>query len=94
MKLVLDDQVRRTDRADGLDLGRTKSLTGLVVAIAVCPLPQQAVPLALLAHATKQRPHLTAPRHHGELVHGGDHHCWRAVVDLFVHRQHRDAGVH
>ena len=33
----------------------------------------------------KECAHLTTPRHHGELVHGGDHHCGWAMVDLFVH---------
>src|SRR6218665_3296094 len=60
---------------------------------AIAVRPHQAGALAFLIHATKQRAHLTAPRHHGELVHGGDHHRRRTVVDLLIHRQHRDAGV-
>ena len=90
VELVLNDQVGRANRVDGLHLRRRKSLARLVIAIAIGTLPKQAVALAFLAHATKQCSHLTTPRHHGELVHGGDHHGGWAVVDLFVDYQHRN----
>ena len=93
VELVLDDQVRWTDRADVLDLGGTESLSGLVVAIAIRALPEQAMSLAFLADPAEQRAHLASPRHHGELVHGGDHHRRGTVVDLLVHDQHRNARV-
>src|SRR3546814_810726 len=51
------------------------------------------MPLAFLSHPAEQRAHLAAPRHHGELVHSSNHHRWRVVVDLLVHRKHRDAGI-
>ena len=90
VELILNDQVGRTYRVDDLHLGGRKTLARLVIAIAIGTLPKQAVALAFLAHATKQCSHLTTPRHHGELVHGGDHHRGRAVVDLFIDYQHRN----
>ena len=93
MEFVLDDQVRWTDRLDVLDLGGGQALAGLMVAVAICALPEQTMPITLLAYSAEQRSYLTAPRHHGELVHGGNHHRGWAVVDLLVDDQHRQAGV-
>src|SRR5690606_32770839 len=41
----------------------------------------------------EERPYLGAPRHHRELVDGGDHHRRRPVVDLLVDELHRQAGM-
>src|SRR5690554_4015253 len=49
--------------------------------------------VAFLPYATKQGAYLAAPRHHGELVHGGDHHSGRAVVDFFIHHQYWNARM-
>src|SRR5690625_1002306 len=93
VKLVLDDQIGRANRSDVLDLGGWQSFSGLVVAIAIGTLPQQAVSLALLADAAEQGARLAPPRHHGELVDGCDHHRRGPVVDLLVHDHHRDTRV-
>ena len=90
VELILNDQVGWANRVDGLYLRGRKALARLVIAIAIGTLPKQAVAFAFLAHATKQCSHLSTPRHHGELVYGGDHHRGWAVVDLFVDYQHRN----
>ena len=35
----------------------------------------------------------SAQRHHGELVHGGNHHQWWPVIDLLVDYRHRNTGM-
>ncbi len=59
--------------------------------VAICPLPKQTVSFALLTYATKQRANLAPPRHHCELIHGGNHHRWWTMVNLFVNSQYGDA---
>ena len=49
MELVLDDEIRRSDRADILDLVALQPPACLMVAIAVRAWPEQAVALAFLA---------------------------------------------
>ena len=43
---------------------------------------------ALVIDAAEQVPHLRAPSHHRELVHGRDHHRRRAVIDFLVDDLH------
>ena len=93
VEFVLDDQIGRTDRCDVFHLDRWQAFSGGVIPRAIAVGPQQTVAFALLMHTTEQRAHLPAPRHHGKLVHGGDHHRRRTMVDFLVHRQHGDAGV-
>src|SRR5690606_7499887 len=93
VELVLDDEVRRTDRPRWLDLRSRMGLPRSVPTAAIVPRPEQPMPLAFLAHIAEQRSNLGTPRHHRELVDRGDHHRRRPVVDLLVDEFHGQTGM-
>ncbi len=93
MKLVLDDQIRWPERRDIFYGYLGQIASGVVIAGAVSVRPKQPVTITFLRRPAKQRPYLSAPRHHGKLVHRRDQHGRGMSVDFFVHYQNGNAHI-
>ncbi|MNF68936.1 hypothetical protein D3C84_508070 [compost metagenome] len=93
VELVLDDQIRRPHRRDSLDRRNRPTRDSPVAGIAIRARPEQSMPGTLLRYPTEQVPYRTTPRHHGELVHRGNHHRWWAVIHFLIHDHHRQTRV-
>ena len=89
MKLVLNDQIRRTDFFYSFDYGCLVFSFFLVVSIAICIRPQKTVSGTLLADFTKQGSNSTFPCHHRKFINCSDQHCRWTMIDFIIYYYHR-----
>ena len=84
MQFVLDDEVGRAQRADGLQLGAGQVAAALMIGVAHLR-RRVAMTLAVRIHLAEKHGGPTVPRHLRELVDRADEQRGQAAVDFLIH---------